>query len=282
MTLSTAEAQKIIKERTYFDETITLENGEVIRVKFNDAILDRIVESTQMLLGLRGVKNTLRIDENDKDVKALVKKKKQELSRAKRKLTPQDNEKITRAVVQQFIQQHDRPFQESFYQVVIWAIVADDIFTVSVDERGNDQLEYRIEDVVVPEEYWEPAAKSSIDGFLQRQKVFTPYLDRGAPLEHMIAVVQTMFNDYSDFKEKITPKAKVALAAALNLMSEVEYDSAGFLHAELDRILGDEVESGDGADNQANSGGGVPDVIQFPQPGRLVEASVPDEQGSEG
>lgn len=263
--LKREEVERITGEKVYFEDTLCLldgllvttdENGnmftdendsltqdDVITVKFDKAVYDRITKYLRSTLSMRGIKMVDAIDENDPDVRELVRKwKKRSGSRF---IKRSDELRQARLFVETVAAEHRPQYMTTFIQVCAWAIMYDDVFSVS-----GGRIEYRF-DVEVKEEYWTGISRDESDADLELDKLISDYkapeivYDRTNPLEFMLAIVTAIMEEHPEFSESIASYFQ-RIYVAMNIMRDSSrFDDAGFLRSTLDELLSEAVDEAD-------------------------------------
>jgi hypothetical protein len=142
----------------------------------------------------------------------------------------------------------------AFVQICAWALIYDDVFTVS-----GGRIEYRF-DVEIKEEYWTGANNEESDADLELDRLINDYkapsivYDRTNPLEFMLAVTTAIMEENSYFAEALATYFQ-RIYVTMNVLREANsFDDAGFLRTTLDELLS---ESVDDADNDGEQQGNV-------------------------
>lgn len=262
------DVERITGKRTYFEETICLHDGlivkeengkfstdetddlgpnDIITIRFNKEVYERIAKYMRTLLTMRGVKDIGSIDARDPDVMDLLRKWKKRTGR--RALKGSEERRLVNQFIETVTSVHRPEYMRAFFQVIIWAIVYDDFFTVS-----SGSIEYRI-DVEVKEEYWEnnQTSQSDLDAMLSDYQAPALVYDRTNPLEVMLSVVSSLVDEYEEFSEALVPYYQ-RIAVAMQVMGNARrFDDAGFLNERLDELLSDALDETDDVGEQEHA-----------------------------
>lgn len=256
------EIEKLIKDKTFFtkfynyktgDELITLDGKYfhpdamadsevvpvpdefVVKVEFNEKVIDRINKYGGKLVSQRGIKDTDDIDEKDNDVKRLI------ADAVKANKGKQVSKRKVAAIIEQVKRTHKPHFTLAIFQVVLWSMLYD-MFKIT-----NRAIECKIE-VEIPEDYWNgPTITDPLDQLLDKSQPLQPDLDKNNALEYMIAVVTQFLADNKELNSKVQELIEPVLKGMRYWGDRSKYsvDDAGFLNTELDRPLSEELETND-------------------------------------
>lgn len=268
------EIEKITGEKTYFEDILCLHDGllvivdengnmhteetdgltadDVVKVTFNKIVYDRIIKYLKNTLSMRGIKLVDSIDENDPDVRELLRKWKKRSNN--RYVKRSDEQRQARIFIETVAAEHRPLYMSTFIQVACWALIYDDVFKVS-----GGRIEYRI-DVEIKEEYWtganeEAKVDNDLDALISDYKAPEITYDRTNPLEYMLAVTTAIMEEYPEFTEALTNYLQRVYVTANIMRGSNRFDDAGFLRSTLDELLSEEVDEGDNLGGEVNVAG---------------------------
>ena len=215
------------KEGAFYDkENVVIDPMRVLTLEFNEKVADEIMKRTRTLLITRGIKDPDSIDENDNDVKELVKK----YRRAFRN--------VPQAKISTFIQsvkrEHQPHYTLALFQVITWAIMRKSVFTI----HKNKAIESKF-DVLIPEAYWDGAKveRDPLDDLLDEYMPPAPLIDKNNPFEVMIAVASQIINEYAVINDVFQEAVKRVYTGISLLNSQEGIDGLSFLRDRLDELL---------------------------------------------
>jgi hypothetical protein len=215
------------KDGAYYDkENVVVDPMRVLTLGFNDKTAEEIMKRTRTLLITRGIKDPEAIDENDNDVRDLVKK----YRRAFRNV-PQS--KIS-TFIQSVKREHTPHYTLALFQVISWAIMRKSVFTI----HKNKSIESKF-DVVIPESYWDGAKveRDPLDELLDEYMPPAPLIDKNNPFEVMIAVASQIVNEYKPISDVFQDAVKRVYTGISILNSQEGLDDISFLRDRLDELL---------------------------------------------
>lgn len=249
--LNRKEKTEILEEMTYFEVSIAYktgdivtvededywkdengnlyENSEVITARFNEDVKKRISKFNKPLLRMRQIKDLESINANDLEVKSLLKeiKLRNRQNIGKNTVTPEEEA----AAIQTVIDKYEPQYQGAVLQLIIWALVRDDLFS-----KTSKGIDCRIQ-VDVPDDYWETKDEGidELDDIILGTKLTPIVKKQSEPLEVMLAIVTTIVNENEEFALKMGELAGVV--GGHLMASSKDYDDAGMFRRELAGFL---------------------------------------------
>ena len=269
------EIERITGEKTYFEETICLldgllvneyENGnrftdestnlthdDFVTISFNKKVYDRISKYLRNIMGMRGIKDINSIEENDADVRELLRKWKNRSG--KRFIKPAVEKQKARQFIEMVAAEHRPRYMTTFLQLFCWAIVYEDVFKV-----GSGQIEWRL-DIEIDESYWLGLDVEEVDVDVELDRLLADYTlprleyDRTNPLEIMLAVTTALMEKHPEFAKTLATYFQRVFVTFTVLRGDGKFDDAGFLRTTLDDLLSEDVDVPDSVGKQSDTSG---------------------------
>lgn len=251
MSLSQKEIKKIVQDRAYFDYYVDLNTGEAvesgielidpkdqnyIRFVFNEDTEKRIGKYLPRVLNQRGIMSPSDIEVNHPHVQAKINELKKSIGRNRRDVTSDETAKI----VQMVRNAHQPQYITALMQVILWALIRADLFTIKKGNKGTE-LNIKLDGLEVNEEYWEIRFNSDddeLDEFIgDAWTLDFPPMDKSNPLEIMLAFATTILEKYPNIADTVSTLQSNVFITYGYSSGGVDYDDAGFLHSELDKLL---------------------------------------------
>jgi hypothetical protein len=221
-----------------------LPKEEYIVLTLNELVLERMDKNMRGIFALRGIKSEEEVNENDIEVKLLAK------NWQKRNKHKGIYSTIPKNILSTFIQQVKRKHRPNqllvMFQVVLFSIMADDVFVVNKHNNSfTSKIDVKEETL---EKYWdgqvEEIGGNGLDDFIENSmknfKTEPIFIDRTNTLEIMLAVCSCIAEDYEKFSEVAQNKISEATKAYYAWSNR---NNEFFRQNDLDELLSEEVES---------------------------------------
>jgi hypothetical protein len=265
MALSQKQVDKIVKDKTHFEVGLDVndgkavwidgkwveedEKGEIIEVKeakvdptqilyvrYNEDVDRRIRDFLPRVLNQRGVTEPSDIEVSHPHVQSKIREIRKAPGRNRRSFTEEDNIKV----IEMVRKAHRPQYMVALMQVILWAMVYDDLFKLANTGKGVS-LDIKF-DFEVPEDYWTLQNNNDKDALLlelvtDAWKVEFKRYDRNNPLEMMLAFATTLLEHFPEIGENIGILQSNVVTAFTFASGGAQFDDAGFLIAELDELL---------------------------------------------
>lgn len=219
-------------------EIIEVPKDEYVILRFNDATYERIEKFMRKVISMRGVKDLDSIDEQDADVKKMIRERRQ--ANGNRRL----GDSQVSAIIESVKRSHRPQYTLISFQVIAWAMMYEDLFIVT-----SKSVESKI-DIDVPDEYWESRIKETskesaddvLEKMLEKYEAPIPFVDRTNPLEIMLAITTSLINSNELFAKALGTYVTKAYAGVSTIINAGQYDDAGFLREQLVELLSKQME----------------------------------------
>jgi len=226
------------------EEEKNLTEDDVVRIVYNKKVRNRITKYIKQILSMRGVKDAENITANDTEVKELMKGwlKRQ----GKRHINGKERTRQSNIYIESVARKHRPHYFLAIFQLFSWAILYDDIFSII-----SGQIDCRL-NVDIPDAYWEQKLESEEDVDTDLDNLlgdnYSPpelQFDKSNPIEIMLAIITEFLNNHEQFGEELRELFNKMFTSIAIINGNSEFDDAGFLNTELDKLLSGDDGEGD-------------------------------------